>query len=142
MKPLDAEQHRILLDRITAALTKAKYEPATVAGKDGPNRVAREVLRPYEPRLKAVRELADALSERVKITEAAECFPMNSAGGLYISVLCQEGRLTDGELYDICKPIARKHGYNPDGSATIGAPTIHGVKSITYAVWFHDKEKR
>lgn len=53
VKPLDEEQHRILLDRITAALTKAKYSPVTVAGEDGPERVAREVLRPYAPKEKS-----------------------------------------------------------------------------------------
>ena len=44
---LRPELHRILLKRITSALMNAKYTPATVAGDDGPHKVALEVLRPY-----------------------------------------------------------------------------------------------
>ena len=46
---LSTEQHRILLKRITSALEKAKYQPATVGGWDGPELAAKEVLRPYVP---------------------------------------------------------------------------------------------
>jgi hypothetical protein len=48
MDKLTPELHRILLKRITAALEKAKFDPATVAGWEGPARVAEEILRPYE----------------------------------------------------------------------------------------------
>lgn len=49
MDRLTEEQYRVLLKRITEALEKAKYYPATVKGWEGPERVAKEVLRPYGP---------------------------------------------------------------------------------------------
>lgn len=47
MEHLSKELYVILLARITKAITKAKYEPETVAGYSGPADVASEVLRPY-----------------------------------------------------------------------------------------------
>ena len=47
MKPLDAEQHRVLLKRIAAAIYKARYEPASAADHIA---AATEVLRPYAPK--------------------------------------------------------------------------------------------
>jgi hypothetical protein len=52
MKRLTPEQYRVLLKRITDALDKAKYHPASVGGWDGPAVVAEEVLRPYAPEKK------------------------------------------------------------------------------------------
>jgi hypothetical protein len=46
---LTPEEYRVLLKRITAALDRAKYHPATVGGWDGPGKAAEEVLRPYAP---------------------------------------------------------------------------------------------
>ncbi len=47
MEKLNSELHRILLKRVTAALERAKYYPATVT----PPAEAEKVLRPWAPPL-------------------------------------------------------------------------------------------
>ena len=47
MKPLTAEQARVLKKRITKAIDKAKYYPAF----SDPETMAADVVRPYLPRM-------------------------------------------------------------------------------------------
>jgi hypothetical protein len=49
MARLTPEQYRVLLKRITKALDKAKYYPASVGGVEGPAKAAEAVLLPYAP---------------------------------------------------------------------------------------------
>lgn len=68
--------------------------------------------------------------------------PANSIGGLYLHLLSHNGRLTSDQILEFCATIASDEGWNPDGRGTIGGPTQHGLKSITYAVWFYDRLRK
>mgnify|MGYP001612485543 CR=1 FL=1 len=50
MKPLEPEMYRVLLQRITKAIRKAKYHPASAENEEA---IATEVLRPYAPKAPA-----------------------------------------------------------------------------------------
>lgn len=86
---------------------------------------------PQAPALKAPRIIVD---EQPRVI-----YPMNATGGLYIHLLAPDGYLTNEEIAAFCEPIAREHGWNPEGRCTVGLPTVRGITSRTYAVWIHDK---
>jgi hypothetical protein len=65
--------------------------------------------------------------------------PMNARGGLYIQLHSAHGYLTSDQILKFCVPLAREHGYNPNGDGMVGMPCGAGIKALTYAVWFYDR---
>lgn len=65
-------------------------------------------------------------------------YPMNAVGGLYMELL-RPDNVAVARYVPALKELARKHGYNPDGRASVGPPCQHGIDTVTHAVWFYEK---
>jgi hypothetical protein len=61
--------------------------------------------------------------------------------GLHVTVLCVGGRMSNLEITEYCAPIAIEHGYNPKGRVSVDLPSQYGHDSVTYAVWYQDKQR-
>jgi hypothetical protein len=74
-----------------------------------------------------------------EILESEYSKPSNSGPGWYILIKYQHGY---GEAAkDAAMEEAAKHGYDPEGRATVGCPSAYGVRTSVVAFWFYEKKE-